>query len=307
MCESNYRSGFDRRAAISEQNRVYRRFKNISVSEKILNTCLLTVIGIGYLVALANMYFTHQDHDGKPGLSVQDVMINYHGSPDQTRLGSAIKGKMASNLKYKSDKDVILKWIQAGAGEEEYNDHIANILNRDCVICHTPEINPSLPNLTAYPGVAEVAHAGGASLPSLIRVSHIHLFGIAFILFFVGRIFILCDMNVVLKRTVVVVPFAAMLIDVMSWFITKSIPQFAYVVVASGALMGISMGLQILISIYQMWILNEVSSKAKKEAKKVLKEKGQNEELIVVNFFGHRNRALENEVENCFYSKVPKI
>jgi hypothetical protein len=39
----------------------------------------------------------------------------------------------------------------------------------------------------------------------------------------------------------------------MSWFITKSIPSFAYVVVASGALMGVSMGMQILVSIYQMW------------------------------------------------------
>jgi hypothetical protein len=51
----------------------------------------------------------------------------------------------------------------------------------------------------------------------------------------------------------VAIPFAAMLLDVLSWFITKSIPSFAYVVVASGALMGISMGMQILLSIYQMW------------------------------------------------------
>ncbi|MGZ4957008.1 MAG: hypothetical protein ACXV8Q_18055 [Methylobacter sp.] len=57
----------------------------------------------------------------------------------------------------------------------------------------------------------------------------------------------------IVKRVAVVIPFAAMLLDVLSWFITKSIPSFAYVVVASGWLMGISMGMQILISIYQMW------------------------------------------------------
>lgn len=60
-------------------------------------------------------------------------------------------------------------------------------------------------------------------------------------------------MNVVAKRITLVIPFAAMLLDVMSWFITKSIPSFAYVVVASGTLMGASMGMQILVSIYQMW------------------------------------------------------
>ena len=79
------------------------------------------------------------------------------------------------------------------------------------------------------------------------------MFGIAFILYFIGRIFLLCDINVYTKRVAVVIPFVAMLLDVMSWFITKNIAQFAYVVVLSGALMGLSMGVQILLSIYQMW------------------------------------------------------
>ncbi len=269
MGESNYRTGIDRRSSAFRRTGAFRRFKNISISEKILNTCFLLTIGIGYLVALANMYYTHQGHDGKAGLSIDDLMINYHGSPDQTRLGSAIKGIMEVNLKYKSDKDVILKWIQNGAAEPEYNDHIAPILDRDCTTCHSPAINPSLPNLTHYSGVAEVAHAGGASLPFLIRVSHIHLFGIAFILFFTGKLFILCDMNVVVKRIVVGIPFAAMLLDVMSWFVTKAIPEFAYVVVASGALMGICMGLQILVSIFQMWFYNADKARIAKEIKSI--------------------------------------
>lgn len=235
----------------------YRRFKDTSVSERILNSCFLLTIGIGYLVALANMYYTHQGRDGKAGLTINDIMISYHGSNAQTRLGSAINGIMEANLKYKSDKEVILKWIQTGADEPEYNDHIAPILNRDCIICHSPSINPSLPDLTNYKGVSTVAHAGGATLPFLIRVSHIHLFGIAFILFFIGKIFILCDINVIVKRIAVVIPFAAMLLDVLSWFLTKSMPSFAYVVVFSGALMGLSMWTQILVSIYQMWFFSK--------------------------------------------------
>lgn len=231
----------------------FRRFKDISVSERILNTVFLLTIGLGYFIALTNLYYTHQGRDGKAGLSVEDVMINYHGSNSQTRLGTAINGIMEPNLKFKSDKEVILKWIHDGADEPDYNEVIAPILNRDCITCHTPSINPSLPDLTHYQGVAEVAHAGGATIPVLIRVSHIHLFGIAFILYFIGRIFLLCEINIIVKRVAVVIPFAAMLLDVLSWFITKSIPSFAYVVVASGALMGLSMWLQILLSVYQMW------------------------------------------------------
>ena len=61
-------------------------------------------------------------------------------------------------------------------------------------------------------------------------------------------------MNINLKRTIVVIPFLAMLVDILSWFAARSIPQFAYVVVGAGALMGASMGIQILVSLYQMWI-----------------------------------------------------
>lgn len=231
----------------------YTRFKDISVSERVLNTVFLLTIGLGYLMALANLYYTHQGHDGEAGLSIEDVMINYHGSNGSTRLGSAINGIMEPNLKYKSDKEVILKWIQEGAEEPGYDEKIAPILNRDCILCHSPSINPNLPDLTNYAGVSEVAHTGGASYPRLIRVSHIHLFGIAFILYFIGRIFLLCDINVYVKRVAVVIPFIAMLIDISSWFVTKVNPAFAYVVVGSGGLMGLSMGLQILLSIYQMW------------------------------------------------------
>lgn len=61
-------------------------------------------------------------------------------------------------------------------------------------------------------------------------------------------------MNITLKRTIVVIPFLAMLVDILSWFAARSIPQFAYVVVGAGALMGASMGIQILVSLYQMWV-----------------------------------------------------
>lgn len=240
-----------------ERRKQYRRFQDISVSERILNTVFLLTIGLGYIAALANLYYTHQGLDGKAGLSVEDVVISYHGGNDQTRLGTAINGIMKSNLKYLSDKDVILQWIHHGADEPEYTEKVAPILNRDCIGCHNPAANPSLPDLTHYSTVAEVAHAGGVTIPTLVRVSHIHLFGIAFILFFIGKIFLLCDINVYVKRVAVVIPFAAMLLDVLSWFVTKEISSFAYVVIFSGALMGLSMGLQILLSIYQMWFFSD--------------------------------------------------
>lgn len=231
------------------------RFADISVSEKMLYSLFLMTIGIGYLFALTHMYYTHQMRDGQAGMSIQDVMIAYYGSQDQTRLGAAINGgPMEPNLKSANDKEKILAWLNSDKSKARFEQSVAPILNSSCVGCHNPEVNPSLPNLTSYDGVMEVASSKGASLTGLVKISHIHLFGIAFILLLVGRIFIFSDMSVALKRIIVVIPFLSMLIDTLSWFITRNNPNFAYVVVASGALMGLSMGAQIVISLYQMWL-----------------------------------------------------
>jgi len=56
------------------------------------------------------------------------------------------------------------------------------------------------------------------------------------------------------KRILVAAPFAFLLLDISSWFITKVIPDFAYVVIGAGAVVGITFGLQLVISVYQMWL-----------------------------------------------------
>lgn len=234
----------------------FRRFSDASTSEKILDTMFLITIGVGYLFALLNLYYTNAGRDGEPGLSVKDIIISYYGSHNQTRLGAAINGPMASNLPNEGAKTTILDWIQHGATEKEFDDKVNPILQSNCVMCHSVESGMSgIPHFDSYQHVFELtATDTGATIPALVRVSHIHLFGIAFILFLIGRIFILCELPVMFKRIVVAAPFVFLLLDISSWFITKIIPDFAYVVVGAGAVVGITFGLQLFISIYQMWI-----------------------------------------------------
>lgn len=235
-----------------------QRFSDISVSEKILNTLFLLSIAVGYLFSLGQVFFTHQGRDGNPGLSITDIAIAYHGSPEQTRLTAAINGPMAGNLKSADEKTAILDWIDSGAPQALYETQIAPILQRDCLGCHSPASGMNLPALTSYEQVVKLTEADrGASIPSLVRVSHIHLFGIAFILFFVGKLFILCDMPVWLKRFTIGIPFMSMLTDIFAWYLTRETPAFAYLLVVSGGLLGLSLNFQIGLSLYQMWLPKE--------------------------------------------------
>ena len=169
----------------------YRRFPDASVSEKILDSMFLLLIGLGYLFALAHTFYSHAGRDGEPGLSVEDVKIAYYGEHEQTRLGAALNGGMSDNLEFPEQKKIIFNWIANGSDEPTFNEKIGPILNDSCIGCHSAEADMGLAPLESYQEVLALTGMDeGASIQSLVRVSHIHLFGIAFILFFVGRIFI---------------------------------------------------------------------------------------------------------------------
>ncbi len=232
----------------------YRRFSNTSVSEKILDSMFLIAMAIGYVFAMLHLYFTHQGLDGKAGLSVEDVRIGYYGKHEQTRLGTAIQGPMSGNFPSDTSRQVVIDWIEQGAKKESFETDIKPILDENCIVCHSPASGLGLPPLTSYDKVKALTVSDtGASIQSLVRVSHIHMFGIAFLLFFVGRIFILCELPVVLKRVLVAIPFITMITDIFGWYLTKVFPGFAVIVVIAGALMGVSFMLQIAISLLQMW------------------------------------------------------
>jgi hypothetical protein len=100
--------------------------------------------------------------------------------------------------------------------------------------------------------VAEEDH--GADIFTLVRVSHIHLFGLTFIFFIVSSVFVHAYLrHEWLKITIIAIPFISIALDIFSWYLTKVYQPFAWVVIGSGALMGMSFAIQVLTSLYQMW------------------------------------------------------
>jgi hypothetical protein len=94
----------------------------------------------------------------------------------------------------------------------------------------------------------------GQSVKTLVRVSHIHLFGMSFIFMLTSGIFVFSEMDIRWRALLVAIPFLAIWIDIGSWWFTKLQPFFAYTVIAGGILMGLSLAAQILVSVYEMWL-----------------------------------------------------
>ena len=227
---------------------------SLASGTRALFTGYILVIGIGLIMAGAQVLLTHGMADGKFGISVDDIVFSYYGNRSNSKLESKLNGSMQD--KAPADvKRAMIRWAQLGASREEWDANIGAYFQQNCVSCHN--VIPGLPSFKTYEGVLPSAAVDtGTTVDALARVSHIHLFGIAFIFFFVGYIFNQAvGFSQILKSVLIFTPFAFLLLDVLSWWITKWYPGFAIFTIIGGIGYSVASAVMLISSLYQMWIM----------------------------------------------------
>jgi len=161
---------------------------------------------------------------------------------------------MAAMLPAEESKTIIA-WAQQGSERAQYESDIKAVLEKRCISCHDGS-NPHLSNLSTFETVKKATEQDtGTDIFTLVRVSHIHLFGMTFIFFIMGTIFSHAYLRPVwLKSLVVVLPFIAIAMDVASWYFTKLFQPFALMTMAGGGVMALSFTFMALVSMYQLWL-----------------------------------------------------
>lgn len=227
---------------------------NLELAVRVLFTGFLIVVAVGLAMAGTQILLTHGKADGEFGLSIDDIVYSYYGNRGGTRLEiklqTTMKDKAPTEARYE-----LVRWVQNGATEDEWDTTVEPIVQQYCVRCHGGI--PGLTPFTSYEAMVPLAQTDpGASVDSLTRVSHIHLFGIAFIFFFVGGIFSLAvGIPSWLKNAAIAVPFAFLLIDILSWWLTKWYPDFAVLTIVGGFGYNLASVFMLTTSMYQLWIL----------------------------------------------------
>ena len=232
----------------------YLHYSELPLSMRVLYTAALLILGLGYIFGLIYVFHTYAGRDGNPGsLSYEDMVIAYSGTGKGSRLESALRGPM-SNMLPPEELSPIIAWVQQGADKAKYEAGIRPTIDKRCMSCHDGS-NPHLVNLGGYDNIKKVTEQDtGTDVFTLVRVSHIHLFGLTFIFFIVGLIFSHAYLRPVwFKCAVVGLPYLALTLDVSSWYFTKLFHPFAMVTMAAGGVMGLCFAFMWVVSMYQMW------------------------------------------------------
>jgi hypothetical protein len=232
--------------------------RTLDLPLKVLFTGYLAVVAVGYFVALIQILFTHGMADGEFGLSIDDIVYSYYGNRSGTVLETKLNGSMKNNAS-EQERFAIMRWVRDGADLDEYKDEgIEKIIQERCVMCHTK--GASIPDFSDFKNLQPLTKQDeGATFSSLTRVSHIHLFGISFIFMFVGLIFSLSDTSTVWYKSIAIgMPYVFLLVDILSWWLTKLHPVFAVLVLMAGTGMAVSFIFMCTISMLEMWAYKRV-------------------------------------------------
>ncbi|MFQ5777731.1 MAG: hypothetical protein ACE5IP_06955 [Terriglobia bacterium] len=227
----------------------------LALTLRCLVTLTLVVLGVGYGVAILNLHYTYSMMDGEPGMTAEDLKRAFYGQRTVTRLAAKIDGgSMEQFLPNPFEKAKILNWLQDGTRRETFKEVVAPILAQNCWRCHNPKGFMYMRPLQTYEQVLVVTEVDrGEPPPVWARVAHTHLQSIALIFFVVGAIFAGTSLPERVKTVMVVTPFAALVVDFGSRFLTRYHLAFVYVMMAAGAVAGLAFAGMVLVSVYQMW------------------------------------------------------
>lgn len=219
---------------------------------KVLFSGFLLVIGVGLTMAGAQIMLTHGMADGKAGLSINDIVYSYYGNRSGSKLESMLNGAMKPMAPDTVRFDLI-QWARDGAPADVWAGRIEPLVQKHCVSCHNGE--SSLPDFRKLETVRQAAETDqGASIAFLTRVSHIHLFGIAFIFLFVGWIFSMAEFDRRWQLILIATPFTFLLVDVLSWWLTKLSPVFAWLTMLGGIGYSLASTVMIFTCLTQLWL-----------------------------------------------------
>lgn len=237
-------------------HRQFLHFSELPLSTRVLYTAVLLILGIAYLFGGIYLYHTYAGRaGGNPMLlTYEDIVVAYSGSGSSSRLETALRGPMRAMLPA-DEITPIIAWVTAGADRAAYEAQIRPTFEKRCMSCHDGS-NPHLANFANFDNLHKVTERDtGTGIFTLVRVSHIHLFGLTMVFFILGTIFSHAYMRPVwLKCAVIALPFVSLVLDIGSWYITKLYQPFAWVVIGGGTLMGLSFAFMWAVSLYQLWL-----------------------------------------------------
>lgn len=156
------------------------------------------------------------------------------------QLISSMKTSMYEYVADDEDIDTVQKWIDEGMKEDSFKAEVQPIMKADCTSCHSK----SSTKTKAVPGIplgkfeeVKAQASAGYTWAKMSRQAHFHLFGIGVFLAILSLLMAHSNYFPWIRNLLISTATIFLWIDVMGWWFTKYLIEFAYVIYVAGAIM----------------------------------------------------------------------
>lgn len=233
-------------------------------------TCLMAVLGGGYLASGLHMKEHHSGRDKQEGLSMTDLKGVYHGVDMTSPLIAVLEDGHPGELDGQEpladfDKKALLDWLGGSniVGDwdnMDLGDAVpADILDMSCAACHSrsaPEdarVEPMLENIDDIRAHAVSETINPLPYEILLVTTHTHATALGTITLLV--VLLLCAVR--WKRVGQLLGFVAsagLLFDLAGWWLARGSEAWVPVLVGAGALHAAAVGAGLLVVVAELWL-----------------------------------------------------
>ncbi len=237
-------------------------------------TLLCVLLGGGFAASAGHLFFHDHKRDERPGLTVDDVKGVYKGIRTRAPLLVALESNHPPTLP-PEDSERLIKWLTGNRITEDYDNFDlgenapAEIIARNCVSCHAR--NASDPVARKLPleflddikSVAVSRDITPNSIEIVTSSTHTHAISLATLSFVLGILLVLSRFRGRFTGIVFALHAFGLLSDIGGWWLTRLYADFAYMIVAGGAIYFISTAILTLQVLADIWLPNRTTTRTK--------------------------------------------
>ena len=170
---------------------------------------------------------------------------------------SSMKGSMYEYVVDDEDIETVQRWIDGGAKKAVFKAEVHPIFKADCTKCHSKSSTltkamPSLP-LGRFKEALPLTQAG-YTWAKMARQAHMHLFGIGLFLAILSLLLAHSSYYPWIRILLISTSTIFLWIDVLGWWLTKYLVEFAYAIYFAGAVMSTSILAMCVLVFLDMWM-----------------------------------------------------
>ena len=228
--------------------------KDLNFSAKLAASFFVGCIVIGTVSSLIMLgLLLSKEESGFVIPTLEGIRVKYA----YPMIVSSMQGSMYEYVADDEDIETVQGWIDGGAKKAAFKAEVLPIFKADCTKCHSKSSTltkamPGIP-LTKYEDVLPLIQAG-YTWAKMSRQAHMHLFGIGLFLAILSLLLAHSSYYPWIRILLISTSTIFLWIDVLGWWLTKYLIEFAYAIYFAGAVMSTSILAMSVLVFLDIWM-----------------------------------------------------